>query len=205
MKTILLIEDNNDIRENMAEIIEMANYKVLTAADGKQGVELAMKQKPDLVVCDIMMPVLDGYGVLHMLHKNPDLKSVPFIFLSAMAERAEVRKGMELGADDYITKPCSGTELLNAIESRLKRADLARQQFSPDLEGVNNLIQSVSGAKALQDLVKDRDMNDYAGVGLTDINIFFVGYLPARFDDLLVQLIVCRISDVFFLHSGIKA
>jgi len=162
MKTILLIEDNNDIRENMAEIIEMANYKVLTAADGKQGVELAMKQKPDLVVCDIMMPVLDGYGVLHMLHKNPDLKSVPFIFLSAMAERAEVRKGMELGADDYITKPCSGTELLNAIESRLKRADLARQQFSPDLEGVNNLIQSVSGAKALQDLVKDRDMNDYA-------------------------------------------
>jgi CRP/FNR family cyclic AMP-dependent transcriptional regulator len=162
MKTILLIEDNNDIRENMAEIIEMANYKVLTAPDGKQGVELALKSNPDLVVCDIMMPVLDGYGVLHMLHKSPDLKNTPFIFLSAMAERSEVRKGMELGADDYITKPCSGTELLNAIESRLKKADLAKQQLPPGLNGVNTLIQTISGNKALKELVKDRDVNDYA-------------------------------------------
>jgi CRP/FNR family transcriptional regulator, cyclic AMP receptor protein len=85
MRTILLIEDNQDIRENMAEILEMSNYKVLTAPDGKEGVALAIEHKPDLVVCDIMMPVLDGYGVIHMLQKNDDTSNIPFIFLTAKA------------------------------------------------------------------------------------------------------------------------
>jgi CRP/FNR family cyclic AMP-dependent transcriptional regulator len=122
MKTILLIEDNPDIRENMGEILELANYKVLLAPDGKQGVSMALTQKPDIIVCDIMMPELDGYGVIHLLQKHEDMKRVPFIFITAKTERAEIRKGMELGADDYITKPFSGTELLNAIEGRLKKA-----------------------------------------------------------------------------------
>ena len=126
MRTILLIEDNQDIRENMAEILEMSNYKVLTAPDGKEGVALAIEHKPDLVVCDIMMPVLDGYGVIHMLQKNGDTSNIPFIFLTAKAERAEIRKGMELGADDYITKPFNGTELLSAIETRLRKADIVK-------------------------------------------------------------------------------
>src|SRR6478609_8093128 len=98
MKKILLIEDNDHIRENTAEILEMSNYKVFTAENGKTGVELALHEKPDLIICDIMMPVLDGYGVLHMIQKNADLQSVPFIFLTAKSERHEVRKGMELGA-----------------------------------------------------------------------------------------------------------
>ncbi|KAK6022181.1 response regulator receiver domain protein [Ostertagia ostertagi] len=122
MKTILLIEDNPDIRENMGEILELANYKVLLAPDGKQGVSMALAQKPDIIVCDIMMPELDGYGVIHLLQKHEDMKRVPFIFITAKTERAEIRKGMELGADDYITKPFTGTELLNAIEGRLKKA-----------------------------------------------------------------------------------
>src|SRR5690349_3150357 len=101
MKTILIIEDNKDVRENTAEILEMASYKVLQAENGKVGVDVAQNVKPDLIICDIMMPVLDGYGVIHLLNKNPETASIPFIFLTAKSERSDVRKGMEMGADDY--------------------------------------------------------------------------------------------------------
>jgi CRP/FNR family transcriptional regulator, cyclic AMP receptor protein len=135
MKKILLIEDNDDIRENTAEILQLAHYKVDTAPDGKLGVESALKNKPDLIICDIMMPVLDGYGVLHMLHKNKETQDTPFIFLSARTERTEIRKGMDIGADDYITKPFVATELLNAIESRLKRASLLKHEIQESVPG----------------------------------------------------------------------
>src|SRR6202008_4481994 len=103
MKTILLIEDNLDVRENTAEILELANYKVLQAENGKIGVDIALNVKPDLIICDIMMPELDGYGVIHLLNKTADTASIPFIFLSAKSERIDLRKGMEMGADDYIS------------------------------------------------------------------------------------------------------
>ena len=121
MKKILLIEDNPQIRENTAEILELAGYQVLTAKNGKEGVELAVHNKPDLVICDIMMPVLDGYGTLHMLNKNPDTAAIPFIFLTAKAERSDFRKGMEMGADDYVTKPYSSRELIARIKAVLRR------------------------------------------------------------------------------------
>ena len=92
MKKILLIEDNDLIRENTAEILELANYKVITAANGKIGVEQALQQTPDLIICDIMMPVLDGYGVLHAVQKNETIKNTPFIFLTAKTERNDFRK-----------------------------------------------------------------------------------------------------------------
>lgn len=161
MKSILLIEDNEDIRENTKEILELSNYKVFSAADGKQGVEQAIAHKPDLIVCDIMMPVLDGYGVIHMLQKNEDTKNIPFIFLSAKAERAEIRKGMELGADDYITKPFNGTELLSAIESRLRKAEVAHQNLSADMEGLNTLIRNSSGDETLDKFKEDRTSNRF--------------------------------------------
>ncbi len=94
MKKILLIEDNKDVRENTAEILKLANYNVLTAKNGKEGVEMAQKEKPDLIICDIMMPVLDGHGALHMLSKNEETASIPFIYLTAKAERSDFRKGM---------------------------------------------------------------------------------------------------------------
>jgi CRP/FNR family transcriptional regulator, polysaccharide utilization system transcription regulator len=121
MKTILLIEDNLEVRENTAEILDLAKYKVLSAENGKKGVELAYKHVPDLIICDIMMPELDGYGVLHMLVRNPETAGIPFIFLTAKAEKSDFRKGMELGADDYLTKPFDDLELLNAVEIRLKK------------------------------------------------------------------------------------
>src|SRR5215471_5703890 len=137
MKKILLIEDNEDIRNNTAEILELANYRVVTAENGKEGIEMALKENPDVVVCDILMPVLDGYGVLYALQKNTQTINTPFIFLTARTEKEDIRKGMEAGADDYILKPFTGTELLNSIEARLKKSDLQKRQYFSELEKVN--------------------------------------------------------------------
>src|SRR3954462_6776804 len=122
MKFVLVIEDNTDIRENTSEILEMAGYKTFTADNGKKGVDLAQKEKPDLIICDIMMPELDGYGVLHILNKKPETANIPFIFLTAKTEKTDIRKGMNLGADDYLTKPFDDTDLLNAVEARLRKS-----------------------------------------------------------------------------------
>jgi len=161
MKKIILIEDNREMRENTAEILELANYKVFTAKNGKDGVELTQKEKPDLIICDIMMPVLDGYGVLHLLAKNPDTAGIPFIFLTAKAERGDFRKGMEMGADDYVTKPFDDIELLNAIESRLKKSELMRKEFSKDIVGLNEFIASAKGIEDLKKLSEERDIHTY--------------------------------------------
>lgn len=160
-KKILLIEDNTEIRENMAEILELAGYKVFTAENGKLGVSTAMEEKPDLIICDIMMPVLDGYGVLHMIQKNSELQAIPFIFLTAKSERNEIRKGMEMGADDYITKPFDGTELLNAIEIRLKKVEQLKLSFPGTLQGVDELIGISGGKDYLEALKEDRSINRY--------------------------------------------
>jgi len=128
MKKILLIEDDTVLRENTAELLELSNYEVITASNGKIGIELALKETPDIVVCDIMMPELNGYGVLESLAKNNNTKYIPFIFLSAKTERKDVRKGMDLGADDYITKPFSEDELVSAIESRLAKAAILKDE-----------------------------------------------------------------------------
>jgi len=161
MKTILLIEDNDDIRNNTAEILELSNYKVITAENGKIGVEKAIEHKPDLIICDIMMPLLDGYGVLHAIHKNEAIKNTPFIFLTAKTERSDFRKGMESGADDYISKPFSGTELLNAVDGRLKKLELLKQEFIPGLEGLERLMQTSGGKDVLHTLTEDRSINKY--------------------------------------------
>jgi CRP-like cAMP-binding protein len=161
MKHLLLIEDNNEIRENTGEILELAGYKVSTAENGKIGVEMALQARPDLIICDIMMPVLDGYGVLHLINKNPDLNGIPFIFLSAKAERGDFRKGMELGADDYISKPFNDTELLTAVESRLKKAELLKADYPATAEGLQHLLTDFSEKKALEQLSENRNINKY--------------------------------------------
>jgi CRP-like cAMP-binding protein/DNA-binding NarL/FixJ family response regulator len=156
MRTILLIEDDKDMRENTAEILELANYRVLKAENGKKGVELAKQHMPDLVLCDIMMPELDGYGVLHLLGKAPATAELPFIFLSAKAERSDIRKGMELGADDYLTKPFEEGELLNAIEGRLKRSDLFRKGFEQSMGGLGDLVNQARSVGALNEITENR-------------------------------------------------
>ena len=161
MKHLLLIEDNNEIRENTAEILELAGYKVVAAENGKVGVEMALQQKPDLIICDIMMPVLDGYGVLHLLNKNPELKGIPFIFLTAKAERGDFRKGMEMGADDFITKPFSDIELLNAIDSRLQKVELMKKNYESNADGMRQMLSEFGGKNVLSELTQDRNTNNY--------------------------------------------
>jgi CRP-like cAMP-binding protein/CheY-like chemotaxis protein len=161
MKTILLIEDNDDIRQNTTEILSLSNYKVIVAEDGKSGLEKALEFCPDLIICDIMMPLLDGYGVLHAVHKNDSIKNTPFIFLTAKTERNDFRKGMEMGADDYITKPFTGTELLNAVDSRLKKIELLKDDFTHSSEGFNHILKNSLGIDVLHSLTEDRNINKY--------------------------------------------
>ncbi|WP_298493614.1 response regulator [uncultured Algibacter sp.] len=129
MKTVLLIEDDVVLRENTAELLELQGYKVLKAPNGIYGVNVAKKQHFDLdiIICDIMMPELDGYGVLKTLSKSKLTKYIPFIFLSAKTEPSDVRKGMNLGADDYITKPFTENDLVSAIESRLAKVSILQE------------------------------------------------------------------------------
>jgi len=154
--TILIIEDNADIRESTAEILTLADYHVLTAQNGKIGVELATKNLPQLIICDIMMPELDGYGVLYMLNKNPETAIIPFIFLTAKTERIDMRKGMDIGADDYLTKPFDDIELLNAIESRLKKQQNKKEYFSKGLQKLEDLSDSIASFEALKNLLENK-------------------------------------------------
>ena len=160
-KKVLIIEDNDDIRENVIEILELAGYTVSGASNGKTGVEFAFKDIPDIILCDIMMPEMDGYGVLYMLSKNPETIAVPFIFLTAKAEHFDRRKGMEMGADDYLTKPFDDMELLNAIESRLKKKEGQQAFYSKSLDRLNSLVAKKDGLAALKKIIEERKVRSF--------------------------------------------
>jgi DNA-binding response OmpR family regulator len=183
MKKILVIEDNPEIRENTAEILSLADYSVVTAANGKEGVDFALKEKPDLIICDIMMPELDGYGVLYILSKKPETAMIPFIFVTAKTERSDVRKGMELGADDYLTKPFDDTELLNAVETRFRKNEIRLKDYESDAEGLDTFIRDAQRVLNLKELCKDKKIKLIKKKG----EVFSEGDAPA---------------SVFFLQSG---
>ena len=151
MKKILLIEDNIEIRENTAELLELADYEVITAENGKIGVQKAKENHPNLIICDIMMPELDGYGVLQILSRTTKTNCIPFIFLTAKSELSDFRKGMNLGADDYLTKPFEEMDLINAIESRFRRSDILLASIPQTAEGLNTFIQKVNLESILGD------------------------------------------------------
>ncbi len=133
MKTILIIEDEPEMRRNLATILRLEKYHPVSAENGRAGVETALREKPDLILCDVMMPELDGYGVIRELRANKATEATPFIFLTAKGEKPDIRSGMNLGADDYLTKPVAKAELLAAISSRLKRAEQTTvPSFDPD-------------------------------------------------------------------------
>jgi len=149
MKRILLIEDDTILRENTAELLELSNFKVRTASNGKLGVIAAKAYLPHVILCDIMMPELDGYGVLDVLSKDEKTNCIPFIFLSAKTEHEDIRKGMELGADDYLTKPFKESELIGAIKSRL--AKIAILKDDGDKNSISDTL-SMKQVKSLQEL-----------------------------------------------------
>ncbi len=144
------------MRENTAEILELANYQVITATNGKEGVQMAQETAPDLIICDIMMPELDGYGVLHMLSKDDNSSSIPFVFLTAKVEKDDYRKGMTMGADDYLTKPYDDVELLNAVEMRLKKSERLKKKFERTADGLDEFIKEAKSFDLIMKLAEDK-------------------------------------------------
>ncbi len=161
MIKVLLIEDNKLVRVNTKNILELADYDVVTAENGKIGVEIAKNLLPDIIVCDIMMPELDGYEVLQALKENSKTASVPFIFLTSQSEKAEMRKGMNLGADDYLTKPFNENELLEAIESRLMKRSLLKKELTRNIEETSQFIKAASTYMDLNHLARDYSPQKY--------------------------------------------
>jgi CRP/FNR family cyclic AMP-dependent transcriptional regulator len=151
MKKILLIEDDELLRENIAEILKLSSYEAITAADGKTGIEKALKEAPDLILCDIMMPTLDGYGVLHILSRYPETKVIPFIFLTGKKDLNDIRKGMDIGADDYLIKPIDETDLLKTVALRLKKAEEFKKNAVQSRSGFNELLKK-------SDLLSDKNL-----------------------------------------------
>jgi DNA-binding NarL/FixJ family response regulator len=145
MKKILVIEDEAETRENLVLMLEMEGFKPLSAPNGKRGVAVATRELPDLILCDVTMPELDGHGVLEALRANEKTVSIPFIFLTARGDKQDLRAGMNLGADDYLTKPASAEEVLAAVNARLERhgekeqAAMAKVEFKPNFDSAKPL------------------------------------------------------------------
>ncbi len=158
---ILVIEDNQDVRENLEELLLLSGYEVSTASHGKEGVSKAMESQPDLILCDIMMPEMDGFGVLRILANNANTMDIPFIFLTAKADKEDFRKGMGLGADDYITKPYDDVVLLDTIEMRLKKSERIKSAFDKSSQGFQRFIDEAKAQKEFEKLSADREIRKY--------------------------------------------
>lgn len=163
MPTILVIADNLKVKDNLVEILQLAGYNVIVAGNGKQGIMMAETWHPDVIICDLSLPILDGYVVLQILSGNEACNKIPFIFLTARTERADVRIGMNLGADDYITKPFDPSDLLNSIECQLKKI---KNNGHPHLQEVNKIISEFCNPapvdnNPLETLVKDRNVRRF--------------------------------------------
>jgi DNA-binding NarL/FixJ family response regulator len=152
MKTILIIEDQPQMRRNLLTILEMEGFRVIATGDGDSGIRIAQEELPDLILCDIMMPGVDGYHVLHTLRAHKPTAPIPFIFLTAKGEKSDFRTGMNLGADDYLAKPVARTDLLSAIAARFDRERLSEESlreriastgFRPDFSSHAPLVQSL--------------------------------------------------------------
>jgi CheY-like chemotaxis protein len=155
MKTILIIEDNAEVLANTAEILQLSGYCVLTSANGKEGVEMARAQHPDLILCDVMMPELDGYGVLHLLNRHPATAYIPFVFLTAKAEKSDIQKAMSLGADGYLIKPFDDVSLLEMVDMRLQKVELLKEEFKRNGEGFDDFLQKAKGVGELHQLLNE--------------------------------------------------
>jgi DNA-binding NarL/FixJ family response regulator len=154
MKKILVIEDEPEMRRNITALLRYQDYHPIEAANGRAGLALAKREKPDLVLCDVMMPELDGHGVLQALQQDPEMATIPFVFLTAKGERDDLRSGMDLGADDYLTKPVANADLIRAIETRLRRSQQQSQrEFKPDFTSTEPLLKLGLTARATETLL----------------------------------------------------
>jgi DNA-binding NarL/FixJ family response regulator len=176
MKKILVIEDEPDMRRNISVLLRYYDYEPIEAENGRQGVELARREKPDLILCDVMMPELDGHEVLRILQQDTDLALVPFIFLTAKADKNDLRDGMNLGADDYLTKPVANADLVRAVEARLRRyRRQANREFKPDFSSAEPLLKlglTPRAAETLLWLSQGKTNSDIATIlGITESTV----------------------------------
>lgn len=176
MKKILVIEDEPEMRRNITQLLRFHEYEPLAAANGREGVEVARREMPDLILCDVMMPELDGYGVLQALQGEATLARTPFIFLTAKGEKNDLRSGMNLGADDYLTKPVAHADLLRAIETRLRRSEQQmKREFKPDFSSSGPLLAlglTPRAAEALLWLSQGKTNGDIATIlGITESTV----------------------------------
>lgn len=148
MAKILVIEDEELVRANIAELLDAEEHDVVTAENGFLGALWAQEHLPELIICDVMMPELNGYEVLETLSENADTAMIPFIFLTAMADKAEIRQGMTSGADDYLTKPFSRAELLEAVNTRLSKREIVQSQYKRERERAEDLQEKISKIQA---------------------------------------------------------
>lgn len=190
MKKILIIEDEPEMRRNISALLRYHQYHALVAENGRAGLEAARRDKPDLIVCDVMMPELDGYSVLQALRADPTLARIPFIFLSAKGEKEDLRSGMNLGADDYLTKPVANSELIRAIETRLLRFEQqVKREFKPDFSSFKPLLSlglTPRAAEALLWLAQGKTNSDIATIlGITESTV--KKYVQEMFDKLGVE------------------
>ena len=161
MNTILIIEDEPQIRENIQEILDLEGFATITAEDGWQGLQMAEQHQPDIIICDLMMPRLDGYEVIKALRQKPVTAEIPFIFLTAKAEHRDLRQGMELGADDYLTKPFEAHELLQAISTQLKKRQIVTQRYRGQIEQMEAQINYLVRHDSLTDLPNQFFLEEY--------------------------------------------
>ena len=190
MKKILVIEDEPEMRRNIAALLRYYDYRPIAAENGREGVEAARREKPDLILCDVMMPELDGYGVLRALQTDASLARIPFIFLTAKGEKDDLRSGMNLGADDYLTKPVANADLVRAIEARLRRSEQqANREFKPDFSSAQPLLAlglTPRAAEALLWLAQGKTNSDIATIlGITESTV--KKYVQEMFDKLGVE------------------
>ena len=151
MRRILIIEDDSVVRCLALKILEKEGFECLSATNGLEGIKLAQQCQPNLIICDIMMPELDGYGVLRTLQEEPQTAIIPFFFLTAKGERQNVRQAIELGADDYLVKPFNDEELLKAVNARFKKQEILQQRFQLLLQELNQFRRLVDAKDEMLD------------------------------------------------------
>jgi DNA-binding NarL/FixJ family response regulator len=190
MKKILIIEDEPEMRRNITALLRYHGYEAIPAENGRAGLAAAREAKPDLILCDVMMPQLDGYGVLQSLHTDAILARIPFIFLTAKGEKDDLRSGMNLGADDYLTKPVANADLMQAIETRLRRSEQqTHREFKPNFSSAEPLMGlglTPRAAEALLWLAQGKTNSDIATIlGITESTV--KKYVQEMFDKLGVE------------------
>jgi DNA-binding NarL/FixJ family response regulator len=190
MKKILVIEDEPEMRRNITTLLRYYDYQTVAAENGRQGIELVRRERPDLILCDVMMPELDGHGVLQALQTDASLARIPFIFLTAKGEKDDLRSGMNLGADDYLTKPVANADLVQAIETRLRRCEQQlKREFKPDFSSSEPLLKlglTPRATEALLWLAQGKTNSDIASIlGITESTV--KKYVQEMFDKLGVE------------------